>query len=110
MRRHAARQANRPGALLAFGAVLVLRPAKITKNSLTLRTARALALPRRSRISRRAALCAGRSRMNLPSIDIDSIPVLETAVGLYGALAPSSDPFGPSLFELVVTLVLIIYD
>lgn len=48
--------------------------------------------------------------MDLPSINIDAIPMLETAVGLYGALAPSSDPIGPSLFEVIVTLVLIIYD
>lgn len=46
----------------------------------------------------------------MPSFDIDTLPLLETAVGLYGALAPSSDPIGPSLFEVVITLVLIIYD
>ena len=43
-------------------------------------------------------------------IDIDAIPLLETAVGLYGSLAPTSDPYSPSIFEVVVTLVLIIYD
>jgi hypothetical protein len=48
--------------------------------------------------------------MPLPSFDIDALPLLDTAVGLYGALAPSSDPIGPSLFEVIITLVLIIYD
>ncbi|MDX2211276.1 MAG: hypothetical protein SFV20_13070 [Sphingopyxis sp.] len=43
-------------------------------------------------------------------IDIDAIPMLETAVGLYGSLAHASDPIGPSIFEVIVTLVLIIYD
>lgn len=43
-------------------------------------------------------------------IDIDAIPMLETAVGLYGSLAQAGDPVGPSIFEVIVTLVLIIYD
>lgn len=43
-------------------------------------------------------------------IDIDAIPMLETAVGLYGSLAQTSEYTGPSIFEVVVTLVLIIYD
>jgi hypothetical protein len=48
--------------------------------------------------------------MPMPSIDIDAIPMLDTAVGLYGALAHASEPIGPSLFEVVIILVLIIYD
>ncbi|MBA4748497.1 MAG: hypothetical protein H2056_07265 [Sphingopyxis sp.] len=43
-------------------------------------------------------------------IDIEAIPMLETAVGLYGSLAPASGYSGPSIFEIIVTLVLIIYD
>lgn len=43
-------------------------------------------------------------------IDIDAIPMLETAVGLYGSLAQASGAAGPSIFEVIVTLVLIIYD
>jgi hypothetical protein len=43
-------------------------------------------------------------------LDIDAIPMLETAVGLYGSLAQSGGYTGPSIFEVVVTLVLIIYD
>lgn len=46
----------------------------------------------------------------MPPIDIDAIPMLETAVGLYGSLAQASGYGGPSIFEVVVTLVLIIYD
>lgn len=46
----------------------------------------------------------------MPDIDISAIPVIETAVGLYGSLAQATDPIGPSLFEVLVTLVLIIYD
>lgn len=43
-------------------------------------------------------------------MDIDAIPMLETAVGLYGSLTAAGDPIGPSIFEVIVTLVLIIYD
>lgn len=45
--------------------------------------------------------------MNQPSIDIDAIPLLDTVVGLFGSLAA---PSGPSIFEVSVTVVLIIYD
>lgn len=46
----------------------------------------------------------------MPDINIDAIPMLDTAVGLYGSLTQSSGDIGPSLFEVLVTLVLIIYD
>jgi hypothetical protein len=46
----------------------------------------------------------------MTGLELDAIPMLETAVGLYGSLAQASDPIGPSLFEVIVTLCLIIYD
>jgi hypothetical protein len=48
--------------------------------------------------------------MNLPSIDIDAIPLLDTAVGLFGSLVAPTAHSGPSVFEVSVTVVLIIYD
>lgn len=45
--------------------------------------------------------------MELPSIDIDAVPVLDTAVGLFGSLLAHT---GPSVFEVTVTVVLIVYD
>lgn len=48
--------------------------------------------------------------MDLPAIDIDALPVLDTAVGLFGALAGDSASSGPSVFEIAVTIALIIYD
>ena len=48
--------------------------------------------------------------MPIPKLDFDSLPVLDTMVGLYGSLAQASDPIGPSLFEVVVVILMIIYD
>ncbi|MGB3846378.1 hypothetical protein [Sphingopyxis sp. YF1] len=48
--------------------------------------------------------------MNLPSIDIDAIPLLDTVVGLFGSFATPVASSGPSIFEVSVTVVLIIYD
>lgn len=48
--------------------------------------------------------------MGLPSIDIDTLPLLDTAVGLFGSLVGESASSGPSTFEIVVTVVLIVYD
>lgn len=48
--------------------------------------------------------------MGLPSIDIGSLPILETAVGLFGSIASDDQTLGPSIFEVVLTLVLIVYD
>ncbi|MBL8652509.1 MAG: hypothetical protein JNL35_19140 [Sphingopyxis sp.] len=48
--------------------------------------------------------------MNLPSIDIDAIPLLDTVVGLFGSLMTPMAQSGPSVFEVSVTVVLIIND
>ncbi|WP_158500025.1 hypothetical protein [Sphingopyxis macrogoltabida] len=47
--------------------------------------------------------------MGLPAIDIDALPLLDTAVGLFGSLVAQTKP-GSSTFEVTVTVVLIIYD
>jgi hypothetical protein len=48
--------------------------------------------------------------MGLPIIDIEAVPLLDTAVGLFGSLAGESASSGPSVFEIAVTIALIIYD
>lgn len=48
--------------------------------------------------------------MGLPSIDIGSLPNLDTAIGLFGSVVGEGQPVGPSIFEVVLTLVMIIYD
>lgn len=48
--------------------------------------------------------------MELPAIDIDAVPLLDTAVGLFGAFVGESARNGPSVFEVGVTVVTIIYD
>ncbi|MGQ3102093.1 MAG: hypothetical protein ACT6Q5_15305 [Sphingopyxis solisilvae] len=48
--------------------------------------------------------------MDLPAIDIDALPALDTAVGLFGALVGQSASSGPSVFEIAVTIALIVYD
>lgn len=48
--------------------------------------------------------------MGLPAIDIDALPLLDTAVGLFGSLVGDSASSGPSVFEIAVTIALIIYD
>ncbi|MBO9698378.1 MAG: hypothetical protein J7499_19475 [Sphingopyxis sp.] len=48
--------------------------------------------------------------MELPSIDIATLPLLDTAVGLFGSLMGESVTSGPSVFELAVTIALIIHD
>lgn len=60
-----------------------------------------------------AARAAGQDRrgnMTLPSIDIDALPLLDTAVGLFGSLVGESVSSGPSVFEIAVTIAMIIYD
>lgn len=47
--------------------------------------------------------------MGLPSIDIETLPLLDTAVGLFGSLA-SDTAAGTSVFEIAVTVILIVYD
>lgn len=48
--------------------------------------------------------------MTLPSIDIAAVPLLDTAVGLFGSFAGGTVSSGPSVFEITVTMMLIIYD
>lgn len=48
--------------------------------------------------------------MQLPAIDIDAVPLLETAVGLFGSLVHTSAHSGASVFEVAVTVMMIIYD
>lgn len=48
--------------------------------------------------------------MDLPSIDIDAVPLLDTAVGLFGSLIGESASSGPSVFEIAVTIAMIVYD
>ncbi|WP_447756909.1 hypothetical protein [Sphingopyxis fribergensis] len=48
--------------------------------------------------------------MDLPSIDIDALPLLDTAVGLYGSLVGESVSSGPSVFEIAVTIAMIVYN
>lgn len=48
--------------------------------------------------------------MGLPAIDIETLPLLDTAVGLFGSLIGESVTSGPSVFELAVTIALIIHD
>ncbi len=48
--------------------------------------------------------------MGLPTIDIETVPLLDTAVGLFGSLVGESASSGPSVFEIAVTIAMIIYD
>lgn len=48
--------------------------------------------------------------MGLPAIEIDALPLLDTAVGLFGSLVGESASSGPSVFEIAVTIALIVYD
>ena len=48
--------------------------------------------------------------MSLSSIDIEALPLLDTAVGLFGSLVGETASSGPSLFELAVTIALIVYE
>jgi hypothetical protein len=48
--------------------------------------------------------------MDLPAIDIDALPLLDTAVGLFGSVVSESISSGPSVFEIAVTIALIVYD
>ena len=48
--------------------------------------------------------------MGLPAIDIDALPLLDTAVGLFGSFAGEIAASGPSVFEIAVTIALIVYD
>lgn len=48
--------------------------------------------------------------MGLPSIDIEALPLLDTAVGLFGSLVGESMSSGTSVFELAVAIALIVYE
>ncbi|MDO9368064.1 MAG: hypothetical protein Q7T68_05790 [Sphingopyxis sp.] len=48
--------------------------------------------------------------MTLPSIDIDALPLLDTAVGLFGSFIGESASSGPSLFEIAVTIAMIVHN
>lgn len=48
--------------------------------------------------------------MELPPIDIDALPLLDTAVGLFGSLMTPSATSGSSVFEIAVTIALIVHD
>ena len=48
--------------------------------------------------------------MGLPTIDIEALPLLDTAVGLFGSLMGESISSGPSVFEIAVAIALIVHD
>lgn len=48
--------------------------------------------------------------MDLPTIDIGAVPLLDTAVGLFGSLLGESASSGPWVFEIAVTIAMIVYD
>lgn len=48
--------------------------------------------------------------MGPPFIDIDAVPMLDTAVGLFGSLVAQVISTHPSLFEVTVTIALVIHD
>lgn len=48
--------------------------------------------------------------MELPPVDIAALPLLDTAVGLFGSLIGESITTGPSIFEIAVTIALIAHD
>lgn len=47
--------------------------------------------------------------MELPPIDVDTLPLLDTAVGLFGSLVASGDA-SKSAFEIAVTIALIVHS
>lgn len=48
--------------------------------------------------------------MGLPTIDIEALPLLDTAVGLFGSFAGDWTAPKISTFEVMVTVMLIIAD
>ncbi len=48
--------------------------------------------------------------MPLPAIDIDAVPLLDTMVGLFGSFAGESASPGSSVFEIAVTVAMIIHN
>lgn len=47
--------------------------------------------------------------MELPPIDIDALPLLDTAVGLFGSLVTDGAP-SKSVFDIAVTVALIVHN
>lgn len=47
--------------------------------------------------------------MDLPMIDIDALPRMETGVGLFGSLAGVGVQPSPSVFEVTVAIALSVY-
>lgn len=48
--------------------------------------------------------------MDIPAIDIDAVPLLDTNVGLFGSFAGDSNSANASVFEVGVTVIMIIHD
>lgn len=48
--------------------------------------------------------------MDIPAIDIDAVPLLDTNVGLFGSFAGDSSSANASVFEVGVTVIMIIND
>ena len=48
--------------------------------------------------------------MESPAIAIDAMPQLDTAVGLFGSFVDESATAGASVFEVGITVIMIIYD
>jgi hypothetical protein len=48
--------------------------------------------------------------MTLPDISIDSLPLLDTTVGLFGSITEHVISDVPSVFEWVIIFLMIIYD
>jgi hypothetical protein len=61
---------------------------------------------RRTFIRRRS----GEITMNLPNISIDSLPALETTVGLFGSITDTVANRMPSVFDVIIIFIMIVYD
>ena len=48
--------------------------------------------------------------MDVPAIDIDALPLLDTHVGLFGSFAGDCNAANASVFEVGVTVIMIIHD
>lgn len=48
--------------------------------------------------------------MQFSDMDIDAVPLLDTAVGLFGSAAGGNLASDPSVFEVGISVMLIIYD
>lgn len=48
--------------------------------------------------------------MELSAIDIDAVPLLDTMVGMFGSFGQSSTTSDQGVFEVAVTVMLVMYD